>query len=122
MLVLSERPTAFFDVDETLVLWRRPPGPSIEGFDIATEFGGMFVWRHEAHIERLKNHYRLGHQIIVWSHGGVDWAKRVVNALDLADYVHVVCNKGDWFYDDKADEIITKYTQRYIPPEDSQNV
>lgn len=120
MLVLEEKPTAVFDVDETLVLWSKPPGPYIEPLQIYTDRASMYVWRHEAHIERLRNHWRLGHNVVVWSHGGVDWARRVVEALGIQDYVQVVLPKGAWFYYDKPDEVITEYTTRYIPPEDSQ--
>lgn len=118
--ILPEKPTAIFDVDETLVLWRRPDGAPSELLAIA--IGEMWVWPHWVHMERLKNHKRIGHNVVVWSHGGVEWATKVVKALKLEDYVDVIMPKGAWFYDDKPDEIITPTTQRYVQPEDSWNV
>lgn len=117
MLVLKDKPTVMFDTDETIVTWRQPPGEfPPQAIEIDVGQGPMVVWPHEAHIDRLKNHYRIGHQVVVWSHGGSAWAAAVVQALGLEPYVHVVCAKGSWFYDDKPQDIITEYSTRYIQP------
>lgn len=111
MLTLNEKPTAVFDVDETLVTWA-PAGP----FAAPVYIGSMVVYRHEAHIQRLMHHHLIGHNVVVWSHGGSEWATKVVTALGLDHVVDVVMPKGSWFYDDKPGEIITEYTHRYIRP------
>jgi phosphoserine phosphatase len=48
----------------------------------------------------MKSHKFRGHTVIVWSAGGVEWAKTVVTALGLENYVDLVVAKPKWYYDD----------------------
>jgi hypothetical protein len=44
---------------------------------------------------------------MVWSAGGVQWAKTVVNTLGLADYVDLIITKPSKFVDDlPADQVL----------------
>lgn len=103
--------TAFFDVDDTLVLWRDP------GTGAAPVPGLPFpAWAHREHLELLVKLRGVGYAIVVWSHGGADWAARVVEALDIASLVSVVCAKPSVWFDDHADptKILGPQTHRYL--------
>lgn len=84
MIVLESDMTAFFDIDETLVLWGN---------------GGSYK-PHYAHIEQLKRHHLRGHKVIVWSKGGYKWAERVVKELKLERYIDIVMAKPAFLWDD----------------------
>lgn len=47
----------------------------------------------------LEEHQRGGY-ILVWSRGGWEWARNVVLALGLDDYVHEVMSKPLVYFDD----------------------
>ena len=118
MLILADKPTAYFDVDETLVMWTQQPdsGPSVFLSSLIAEpfNAGIWLWPSAHHIERLKSQAMLGHQIVVWSHGGSTHAARVVQLLGLEPYVQVCARKPDWVYDDRPNEIVTDANTRYL--------
>jgi hypothetical protein len=88
-----------FDVDDTLVMWECP---TTYASSIAIENAGFVenVYPHDKHIKHLKNFKFRGQYVIVWSQGGVQWATAVVKALNLEEYVDLICTKPKWFYDD----------------------
>ena len=95
---ISDRPSVAFDVDNTLVFWEydeNKPQVAIQVDDHDEMFSV-----HEKHVEALKKHATRGHQVIVWSAGGSDWAEAVVKALQLEKYVDIIMPKPDWIYDD----------------------
>lgn len=59
-------------------------------------------------IEKLVEHARRGDEVIVWSGGGVDYARRWVARLGIGKFVHRVVGKGfywkevDIAYDDQV--------------------
>lgn len=114
MFFLNNDQTAFFDVDETLVLWSSDI-PYEERIFI-DDGGGItaYVTPHRKHIEQLKNHKARGHAVIVWSAGGSEWANAVVNSLGLSQYVDVVMRKPTWYYDDlKSNEFMPEINRIY---------
>lgn len=91
-----------YDVDDTLVyaveetqlrgeiLIKDPlGGPPIE----------MNINRNNVRL--LKEEFHRGSHIIVWSRGGYEWAKNVVEALKLTEYVSDVYTKPYVYFDDK---------------------
>lgn len=90
-----------FDVDDTLILWRKP----LEGeetIDIICPYDGRsstFVI-HKPHIKLLKDRKARGCSIKVWSQSGPKWAKAVVDALGLQDHVSHVEGKPFMIVDD----------------------
>jgi hydroxymethylpyrimidine pyrophosphatase-like HAD family hydrolase len=80
---LINKETVYFDVDDTLVIWE-----------------GQQYRPHLKHINALKQHALRGHFVVVWSAGGFDWAHRIVNELNLINYVDAVMSKPKWIYDD----------------------
>jgi phosphoserine phosphatase len=95
MLVINNDPIAYFDVDDTLIMW---------DYDDTKETVWINGYRfnpHKVHIEQIKKHKMRGHTIIVYSAGGsTNWAEPVIKALKLEDYVDVVMPKANWAYDD----------------------
>jgi len=90
--------TAYFDVDETLVLWT------------ADEYKV-----NQPMVDQLKQHAARGHTVIVWSAGGWEWALRIVRKLNLDPYVNAVMCKPKWYWDDKlAAEFMPKTMRYYV--------
>lgn len=76
------------------------PKASDNAITIKTRHGNVKVEVHQAHVDMLKAFKLKGHNIIVWSQGGAEWAGEVVEALGLAPYVDAVMPKPDWYVDD----------------------
>lgn len=85
MFVLKSDKTVFVDVDETLVMWE-----------------GTSYRPHLAHIELIKRFHARNQPVIIWSHGGYEWALRIVKELELEPYVSAVISKPAWWIDDLA--------------------
>lgn len=103
MLVIQSDNPAFFDVDETLVLWDYPPEREHEAIHISIPgnvISGKVV-PHLRHIEMVKRHKAWGNGVVVWSRSGFAWAKAVVEALGLEPYVDAVACKPMYYYDDR---------------------
>lgn len=83
-----------FDVDNTLVMWE----VGLLGPDI--EINGAKLRTNRRNVERIKEMHVKGQYVIVWSAAGYDWAAKVVNALELTQYVDMVMTKPRWYYDD----------------------
>jgi len=78
--------TVAFDVDGTLIDANDKPRADV--------------------VAMLMHHYQQGDKVIVWSGGGVDYARTWVNRLCLGKYVYRVLPKGrgydvDLTYDDQ---------------------
>jgi len=98
MKKIKDRPLVAIDVDDTLIFWQHKQGRPTVAIQV-DDHQEMFDV-HEAHVEALKKHAVRGHQIIVWSAGGSDWAEAVVKALQLEEYVDIIMPKPNWIYDD----------------------
>lgn len=100
MIVINNDMTAFFDCDDTLVLWDNP-NDGTEKIYIKNELGNELpVWPHTRHIEKLRQHHLRGHYVVVWSAGGHAWCEDVVNQLNLESYVDLIICKPQWAWDD----------------------
>lgn len=102
MHVMPNGPTAYVDIDDTLITWSRPDENTLEGDKVIITTRGIsdvFVVNHY-NIEYLKKLAIRGHAIVVWSAGGSCWAKAVVEALNLEKYVFAVLSKPTYFVDD----------------------
>lgn len=109
MIVSCERPHMFFDVDSTLVR------PVYEEHEVADIFirGVGYVQNNELIYEMQVGRSR-GHVIVVWSQGGVDWAKTVVRELKLEPYVDFILAKPSWYADDKLGSEILDASRRFF--------
>lgn len=99
---LQDIDTYYFDVDDTLIMWRMNPSEDIMDRILMIEdhMGKVPVIPHNKHIDALKNLKIQGNRIVVWSQGGSDWAEVVVKALKLEAYVDIVLCKPKLYYDD----------------------
>lgn len=103
MMVVSEHPVVFFDVDETLVITRdieHVPHNVLE-IQVCEGRKPIKVVPHWDHVRVLRQFSQRGHTVVVWSAGGSRWAQAVVRALDLEDYVDLVMPKPSFYFDDQ---------------------
>lgn len=105
-LVLADKRTTFYDVDETLIMWNPEPGP--ENILIDSGEGSILVRPHKIHIQLMKDLKAIGWNIVVWSQGGSDHASRVIKSLDLEAYVDLIIPKPESYVDD------IPFEQQYI--------
>lgn len=88
-----------FDVDDTLILW----GHDKKGCKFFNPEDN--IWEegepHLKHIDFLKRSKEKGYAILVWSHSGAEYAKNVVKALELEEYVDIISNKPTDYVDDE---------------------
>jgi FMN phosphatase YigB (HAD superfamily) len=91
-------PTVFFDIDDTLVMWDE----NLKGDNVCIEIDGHLnhMVINKGNLEELKRHGSRGIDVIVWSKGGVEWARAVVRALKIGNYVSAVMAKPFCYYDD----------------------
>jgi FMN phosphatase YigB (HAD superfamily) len=101
--ILENDKAAFWDVDDTLIMYDWPEDKAHEVVMIGvTPEDKIAVWPHKEHIKRLTSFKARGQSVVVWSQGGWYWAKTVVEALGIQDYVDVVMTKPRWYFDDLA--------------------
>jgi len=60
----------------------------------------FYVNRNEKHISILMSARKRGRTIVVWSAGGYEWAKVVVEALELTEHVDYIMSKPVEYIDD----------------------
>lgn len=117
---VPDKPTVYFDVDDTLVMWHGnvvKPKSSEGTVTLKDPRDGstLFLKVHDEHVEMLKGHKMRGHSVVVWSAGGADWAEYVIKELKLESYVDVIMSKPNWWYDDLlAKEILFPHSRKYI--------
>lgn len=122
---LFNDPTVFFDVDETLVLWGKDYGKSNDPeAKIFHLYGSDYrLVPHYKHVDLLKDFKQQGYKIIVWSAAGENWAKEVVNKLNLEKYVDHCLSKPEYFVDDKLPQDFLHLQCRiYYPPEEKNAI
>lgn len=101
MITFKERKTVYFDCDDTLLEWKTCNETTTGAIKIENnghEFYKKVIFEN---VEALIDHSMAGHVIVVWSAGGSTWAETIVKALGIENYVDVVLNKPDFYYDDK---------------------
>lgn len=102
MKVIESTKSVFFDVDDTLVIWQFDDDEKNLAIDFGVRPGiTEMAVPNEYHIKLLKEFAARGHTVVVWSAGGWEWAKHVVEVLGLEKYVDLVMSKPDWYIDDK---------------------
>lgn len=103
MTFFDNEMTIYFDVDDTLVSKDmdvfNSSNSTINIVDPYIKEMGAYYISNE-HIDLLKKHKAKGYLVVVWSQGGSLWAKSVVEALGLTDYVDLVITKPVKYVDD----------------------
>jgi hypothetical protein len=104
MFKLSDKPTLYVDVDDTLVMWNAheaAEGAAENDFLNLPSAGEIVtVFPHRPHINILRQFKARGQNVVVWSQGGSDWAETVVKALGIEHLVDAIVTKPNWFIDD----------------------
>jgi len=118
MVKLNNTFTSFWDVDDTLAMWIYPEDvykhPNVTYINCSLFNEPIPVIIHNKHVQQLISQKLRGFVNVVWSYGGADWAEAIVKALNIENYVDVVCCKPDVVYDDlQKEEILLK--RSYIP-------
>lgn len=94
-----------FDVDDTLILWNLSEYSGLGDTNI-TVVGPkglpVLLTPHSKNINLLKKVSMVGWYVRVHSGSGAKWAKAVVEALGLQEYVDEVCAKPLGRTDDRA--------------------
>ncbi len=121
MQVIERKDISAFDCDNTLVMW--PDDFKINKFGrIKFTYGDedVFLVPHSFHPVFLKNCFKRGDYIVVWSQNGFAWAKQVVEKLGLENYVDIVMNKPSRHIDDKEnlEEIVGNRV--YLPHKENK--
>lgn len=118
MRVVSNERNIFVDVDDTLVMHRaiNDQHPDALVIEDTVEVGEILMQINRPMVRLVKEEFSRGSHITVWSRGGWEWAKTVVDALGLTDHVHLVMTKPYAYFDDKPVE--EWFTNRvYLPCE-----
>lgn len=120
MLEINNEQICMFDVDDTLIIWDREcnhPGDGRVSIENPYTKHVVYLRPHEGHIRLMKEMRARGRYIGVWSGSGVGWAKAVIAALDLAEYVHLVQTKPIAYVDDlKSDYWLNNHI--YLKPQE----
>lgn len=110
MHVVNNELVVAFDVDDTLVMWGdKHNKPHKSRVKVKNPYSNSvhYLKPHKKHIELLKTYKGRGYTIIVWSAGGYLWAKEVIEALKLNDYVDIVTTKMLKYVDDlQAEDVL----------------
>lgn len=108
--VAPDGQTAYFDIDQTIVIWEKDINIVLNGTDekhcIPVELNGkkFFIRPLWGHVNQIIQQNLKGLICIAWSAGGASWADAVVRALNLQDYVLCSLTKPNFYYDDKPAE------------------
>ena len=106
MITIEHEKLIYVDVDDTLVFWDCGDKPTIYvcGYNLAPNYDL---------IDKLISHKRAHNtNIIVWSQGGAEWAKIVVEALNLEEFVTLCITKPSMWVDDSSSESILPEIKR----------
>lgn len=91
-----------FDVDDTLIIWNVSEFPDGPFITVQSDKGLVRLVPHTKNINLLVKLAKIGWYIRVHSGSGVEWASKIVSALDLTTYVDSVESKPLGKTDDKA--------------------
>lgn len=121
MKVIESKYIAYFDVDDTLIMWNWKEYTGDTSQLLSLQIPGtnetIEVLPHKRHIELMKQFKARGQTIIVWSKGGWDWARTAIEALKIEQYVDYVMSKPDCYIDDLNCQDFMK-ERRYMHPTD----
>lgn len=105
MQVFDNEYVVAFDIDQTLIMH----SDSFGDMEIFNPYSGSKIkfYENKLHTELLKQYKGRGMCIMVWSAGGTQWAKTIINTLNLQDYVDLIITKPSKYVDDlKASKIL----------------
>lgn len=103
MKIINNESTVFFDIDNTLVMWKMSKTGVSASVKVTCPYHGDIyeLKKHLGHIKILKDRKARGSFIVVWSAAGFAWAEAVIKALNLELYVDLIMTKPHAYVDDK---------------------
>lgn len=112
MYKLPSGPSAYCDIDSTLIEWDVPKNATSSDIVTVNCRGiehDFYVNKHN--LEFIIKLAARGHVVICWSAGGSDWCEAVIKALGVEKYIWAVMSKPTYYIDDIKDsnEWIGKY-------------
>lgn len=109
-----------FDVDDTLIMSSEELKhvPLKEQVGVKDPLTNKTLWYriNQPMVRLLLEEAAKGSAVIVWSRGGHEWAKAVVEALNITDHVSYIMDKPLAYFDDKDISEWLKY-RVYIGPD-----
>jgi phosphoserine phosphatase len=102
-IIIKSSRSVFIDVDNTLI-FARAEFPRASQKEEEVIINGREFRIHLAHVEIIKDFKARGQCVVIWSQGGWEWANKIVEVLELEEYVDVIMSKPDWYFDDKGSE------------------
>jgi hypothetical protein len=114
MYKLPSGPSAFFDIDDTLVIWSNPTGNEKleELVTVVTRGLKQTFLINRFNLKYLRELAVRGHSIVLWSQGGSDWCEAVAKALDIEDLVCACLSKPMYYIDDIKDT--SQFMGKYV--------
>lgn len=97
-----DRRTLYSDVDDTLICHNLSDFPKEDRITIRCKGRSFDAVPHRLNLNLLIKFYKLGYDVHVWSKTGKSWAKAVVKALNIQQYVKSCLTKPDFLLDDKG--------------------
>lgn len=93
--------SVFVDCDDTLIMWSSNPyyKPS-EARELQFMNYLVTVSPNDSNIAKVKEFYKKGYEIIIWSATGKEWAELVVKTLHLENHIDYCLAKPDFYIDD----------------------
>ena len=112
--VLGNEQNSMWDVDDTIAMHVHNGGPAdLVIYNDAMECDIRLNIHHD-HVKQIKSHKNRGFTVFIWSGNGSAWAKKVIEALELQDYVDFYMTKPVKFFDDlPAQEVLVNRV--YLP-------
>lgn len=103
------------DVDETLIMHDHEKYPQLPKVHLNYYGHDKICAVHTEHVILIKAYQKRGFWVRVNSNNGWKWAEKVVDALDLRDFVNEVCTKTSKYMDDHKDAAQVCGQHVYIP-------
>lgn len=103
MQVIENELIVACDIDDTLVMWDSPTVPSFGKVEIQFAGKSVYLTPHQYHIDLIKMYKERGYFVIAWSANGKSHAKKVIEALNLDEYVDLAMTKLTKHMDDSKD-------------------
>ena len=100
MKIFENDNVVFFDCDETLVIWNYAKEDEQKTIKFDNYGYDVHLLPHYEHMKLLQQFKARGHVVIVWTQGGFDWGKKVVETLGLSKFVDAIVCKPKWYVDD----------------------
>lgn len=114
MTIIANEQVIFCDIDDTLIMWLDTTSEPVVLVTCPYSNKEYMLPINLGNRKILMDRKARGTTIIVWSAGGHAWAKAVIEAMKLQDYVDYIMSKPMGYIDDKkADEILGE--RIYIP-------